>query len=105
MSGVEADDFLDKLTGKEMEIAERKAGVAITSLQDPYVPKSGLFGAMAWVLKKRDEPTLKYDDFMETTGFPVWEEILGLDDDENPTEGDSEPNKPNEKRDSASAPE
>jgi len=73
---------LNDLTAGEMAMAERTAGMSIATLEDPNYPKVGLLGAMAWVLAKRDDVKLKYDDFMNSNTLEQITESLGLNDDE-----------------------
>ena len=81
---------IDELTAKEMSIAERTAGQSITSLDNPDAPKVGLLTALAWVVLKRETPTLTYAE-VEELSFSKITEALGLDDEDDedsfPVEG------------------
>jgi hypothetical protein len=55
---------LDELTAAETAIAERKAGQSIGTLGSDVYPQVALLGALGWVLAKRTQPTLTYDDYM-----------------------------------------
>lgn len=64
----ETPDRIDELTAFEVTMAERACGVAFESLQrdkDDHSPgRTALFGALAWVHSKREEPTLTYEQYM-----------------------------------------
>lgn len=76
---------VDDLTGAEIAIAERTAGVSVDSLEDHDYPSAPIMGALAWVAKKRHEPTLAYDDFMQRYTLTEIAEILGGDDADDPS--------------------
>lgn len=67
-----------KLTAMETLIAEKTAGLSIATLEDPNFPKVGLIGAMAWVVAKRKDTNLTFDDFMNGHTLDECLEIAGL---------------------------
>lgn len=69
-----------KLTAMETLIAEKTAGLSLATLEDPNFPKVGLIGAMAWVVAKRSDATLKFEDFMNDHTLDECLEISGLAD-------------------------
>lgn len=73
---------IEDLTLAEIEIAERRAGLGLDALDDPERPTAGLLGALAWVAKKRGDPTLTYDDFMQATTMEQIDQIIDTGDDE-----------------------
>lgn len=79
---MDAATMIQTLTAAEVSIAERKAGLAITSLEDPTLPKVDLLGALAWVHAKRSEPLLTFPAFMERSTLSTILKALGQDDDE-----------------------
>lgn len=70
------EDKMDQLTAFEVSMAEKTAGMSITSLADEAAPKVGLIGALAWVHMKRDDPTLTYKAVMEGHTFDQLSEYL-----------------------------
>lgn len=77
---------IDTLTAGEMAVAERKSGTAITALEDPNAPKIALLTSLAWVVMKRDNPKVKYEEAESKTLNQIMD-VLGLNDEEeeNPT--------------------
>jgi len=73
--------LMDELTAGELATAENRAGVSITSLEDPNAPKLGLLTALAWVALKRENPQAKYKD-AEDMKLPEITALLGLDGEE-----------------------
>lgn len=76
---------IEQLTAFEMSMAEKTAGLSIATLEDANFPKVDLLGALAWVWRKREHPTLTFKDFMQNTSLEAITSILGLsggDDDE-----------------------
>ena len=69
-----------RLTAMETLIAEKTAGLSIATLEDPNFPKVGLIGAMAWVVAKREQADLKFEDFMNEHTLEECLEIAGLAD-------------------------
>lgn len=77
---------IDTLTAGEMAVAEQKSGMAITALEDPNAPKIALLTALAWVVMKRDNAKIKYEDAQAKTLNDLMDVLgLGEDEDENPT--------------------
>ena len=71
---------IDSLTAGQLARAEKKAGVAITSLEDPKTPKLGLLTALAFEVKKSEDPKTQYKDVEDLTLSEVTA-LLGLDED------------------------
>ena len=82
MSEVQSSHVIDSLTAAEMSIAERAAGLAVTTLEDPNFPKVDLLGALAWVHAKRSEPTLTFKAYMESHTLDQISDALGLAEDD-----------------------
>lgn len=72
---------IEELTSAELELAEMKSGTAVTTLEDPKAPKMAMLRALAWVWKKREDPTFKYDATGKMTLVELIE-VLGLDDED-----------------------
>jgi hypothetical protein len=58
---------LDELNALEEAEAEKVSGIPITNLEDEERAKVSLLGALAWVHRKRSEPTLKFETYMKGT--------------------------------------
>ncbi len=71
-------DVVSQMTAAELAIAERAAGMSIASFDDPNMPTVPLMGALAWVVKKRTEPTLAYQAFMENSSLDDIQTVLGF---------------------------
>lgn len=70
------------LTAREMSIAERKAGLSLATLEDPSFPKADLLIALGWVLAKRDNPTLTFEEYGDTHTLEEVVESLGIEDED-----------------------
>jgi hypothetical protein len=77
-------DRMNELTAFEASIAERAAGLSISILsdEDRSQPRVALWGALAWVHRKRDEPTLTYEAYMSSVTPADVMDYLFPDDDE-----------------------
>ena len=74
-----SENVINTLKAAELAIAERTAGISIATLDDPNYPKTDLLIALAWVLYKRDNPTVTFKDFgMKFTLSEITEQ-LGFD--------------------------
>ena len=71
---------IDTLTAGQLARAESKAGIAITSLDDPKTPKLGLLTALAYEVKKSEDPKTSYKSVEDLTLSEVTS-LLGLDED------------------------
>lgn len=69
---------INTLSAKEMGLAERTAGLAISTLEDPNYPKADLLAALGWVIAKRENASLKYEDYADRTLDEITKD-LGLD--------------------------
>jgi len=84
-------DVIQSLTGAELSMAERKAGLSIATLEDPNFPKIDLLGALAWVHAKREDANLKFEFFMSTHTLEQITGLLGLnEEDEDAEEGEGQ---------------
>lgn len=77
-----SSDVISQLTAFEMSMAERAAGVSITTLEDDNAPKIDLLGALAWVYVKRNEPSLPFVKFMQDHTLEQITDVLGMDDED-----------------------
>lgn len=73
-------DF-NSLTLREVAEVERLGGAGIATLGDDNAPKAAMMTALAFVLKRREDPKFTYGDAEELTFTEVLELIGG---DENP---------------------
>lgn len=73
---------IQELKAAELSIAERKAGLSIATLEDPNYPKTDLLIALGWVLAKREEPTLTFEDYGNKYTLEEIVGQLGLSEDE-----------------------
>lgn len=73
---------INELKAAEYAIAERTAGLSIATLEDANFPKVGLLGAIGWVLAKRENATLSYNEYMETRTLEEIMDELGLSDED-----------------------
>lgn len=60
---------IDTLNALEEALAEKAAGEPITVIEDEKAPKVRMYCAIAWVIEKRDNPTLSFDDYLKTHRF------------------------------------
>lgn len=69
---------IETMKAAELSLAERKAGISIATLEDANYPKTDLLIALAWVIHKRENPTVTFEDFgMEYTLEDITK-MLGL---------------------------
>lgn len=86
----EQNTGLDSLTAAETAMAERQAAQSITTLGNEKYPQAGLIGALGWVLHRRREPRMKFDEYMSSRTLTDVTRELGLsgdNDDEDDDEG------------------
>ena len=72
---------INKLTLGEMATVEKFSGQSIGALGDEDAPKSALFAALCYVIKKRENPEFTMDDANNLTMDEVTE-LLGLNDED-----------------------
>lgn len=78
-----------EITGKEVMIAERKAGASIASMSDPDSPHTmKLMFAFGWVIKKRENISLTFDDYLSNTSYAQIEKEIEIGEDEQETNED-----------------
>lgn len=75
-------NVIDTMKAAELSLAERTAGLSIATLEDPNFPKTDLLIAMAWVIAKRQDPTITFKAFGEAHTLKEVTEFLGLHDDD-----------------------
>lgn len=86
-----SSSVIESLTAAEMSIAERAAGLSITTLEDPDYPKVDLLAALGWVHAKRSDSALSFRDYKESRTLTQITEELGLGGgDELPGDGDQD---------------
>lgn len=73
-------NFIETMKAAELSIAERKAGISIATLDDPNYPKTDLLIALAWVLHKRENPTVTFEAFGNEYTLTEITDMLGLSD-------------------------
>lgn len=73
---------LDSMTAAETAMAERKAGQSITTLANENAPKAGLLGALGWVLARRTDQKVTYEQYMSSHTLAEIGTLLGLDDED-----------------------
>ena len=72
---------MEELTAFEVSMAESAVGLSTELLAKPGAPKLGLMGALAWVHRKREEPTLTFDAYMKSvTSSQVYDYFDDVDD-------------------------
>lgn len=54
---------IQTMKAAELSMAERKAGLSLATLEDPNYPKADLLIALGWVIAKRENPTLTFEDY------------------------------------------
>lgn len=73
---------LNDLNALEEAEAEEAAGVSIlAAFANESSPRTKILGALAWVHRKREEPTLTFTDYMKSVKFRDIQEYLFGDDD------------------------
>lgn len=90
---------LDELNALEEAEAEELSGTPYLALQDKTAGKSKLFAALAFVHKRRSDPTLKFRDYAKTCGtlqnidylFDDPDEAEQVDDADELEDGESDP--------------
>lgn len=70
---------IDTMKASEIAIAERKAGISIATINDPNYPKTNLFIALGWVVAKRSNPSLTFEEFGDTHTLNEVMKVLGLE--------------------------
>ncbi|HET6285180.1 MAG TPA: hypothetical protein VFG15_00340 [Amycolatopsis sp.] len=72
---------LSELNALEESDAEMAAGMSLLAIEDDDAPKVRLYGALAWVHKRRTEPELTYKQFMTTHRTrDIFQYLFGTDD-------------------------
>lgn len=67
---------INSLTVGDMADVERISGVSLTAMGDSDAPKAGLFMALAYVARRREDPAFTLDDAKAMTINEIGE-ILG----------------------------
>lgn len=60
---------IDTLNALEEGMAEEAAGEPLTNIEEPDAPKVRIYCALAWVVKRRTEPSLSFDEYLKTHRF------------------------------------
>lgn len=82
------DQIYKSLKMSELGLVESKSGMGIGSMSDMNLPKAALLTAMAWIVRKRENPTFTYEQAEDLTQSEV-NEILGMDDEEGEDAGNA----------------
>lgn len=97
---------IESMTAAELSMAERKAGLAITSLEDVNAPKVDMLAALGWVYRRRSDSSMTFEQYRERHTIQQITEELGIADDDGADElpggKASSSSKPKGKRNSAS---
>lgn len=72
---------IQTMKAAELSIAERKAGLSLTTLEDPNYPKADLLIALGWVVAKRNEPELTFEEYGNSRTLEEVTKELGLEQD------------------------
>jgi hypothetical protein len=86
-----SSSVISSLTAAEMSIAERAAGLSITTLEDPDYPKVDLLAALGWVHAKRSDTALSFKAYKESRTLTEITEQLGMGGDDDEPAGDDDP--------------
>jgi hypothetical protein len=68
---------IDKLNMAEVANVERIAGASIRKLADDDYPNAQLLTAVAYVVKRREDPKLNFEKFAESVEMADVLEIIG----------------------------
>lgn len=69
---------IETMKAAELSLAERTAGISISTLEDPNFPKTDLLIALGWVVAKREDPKLTFKAYGESKTLSEVMEDLGL---------------------------
>lgn len=69
---------IQTMKAAELSMAERKAGLSLATLEDPNYPKADLLIALGWVIAKRENPALTFEDYGNSRTLEEITEELGL---------------------------
>lgn len=81
---------VEKLTLGEVAKVEELSGQSIAEIGNDTAPKGKALAALAFVTKKREDPSYSWNDAMSLT-FDQAQEILGMNDDEDEQEDPTQP--------------
>ena len=77
-----------KLTVGEIAVVEKLSGQGIFMMDDPTAPKGEMLAALAYVVKKRENPEFKHDEARKMTIEEIMEIIGGEEVEEDGDEDD-----------------
>ena len=72
---------IQTMKAAELSMAEKKAGLSLATLEDPNYPKADLLIALGWVIAKRENPTLTFEEYGNAKTLEEITQDLGLDED------------------------
>lgn len=71
-------NVINTMKAAELSMAERKAGISIATLEDPNFPKTDLLIALGWVVARRDNPKLTFEEYGNSKTLEEIIDELGL---------------------------
>jgi len=74
---------ISNLTMREVSVIEELSGQSISSLANTSSPQGKALAAMAYVMGRRSNPDLTFDEALDMD-FSTVQALLGLDDEEDP---------------------
>jgi len=80
---------INSLTAGEVAQIEEKAKQSFTSISDDNAPKGRLFAAIAFVVRKRDNDKVTFNECLDMPLGDIMA-LIGLDDEEDPMFPDTE---------------
>lgn len=61
-----ANNVIEELKASELALAEKTAGLSVTTLEDSNYPKTALLAALGWVVARRDDKGLTYEQYADS---------------------------------------
>ena len=61
-----ANNVIEELKASELALAEKTAGLSVTTLEDPNYPKTALLAALGWVVTRRENKELTYEQYADS---------------------------------------
>lgn len=75
---------LDQLKMSEIAEVERLSKTAFSAISDPKTPKGTIYQAIAYVIKRREDPSYKYEQAGELTFDEINKLLLEGENDSDP---------------------
>lgn len=72
------ENKIQTMKAAELSIAERKAGLSLSTLEDANYPKADLLIALGWVIAKREDPKLTFEAYGMSKTLEEITDELGL---------------------------